>query len=679
MAKKIKVGVCTASMHQLSMHRMINQFCKEASNREYELHIYAPFSNMDQDSDNDRIQQNIYKFMKYDELEAIVFFADMVKNSKVQESIFKIAKNMDIPVIGVKASIEGIYNINYDVNSAIESIVEHLITEHNCKRINFISGVKGDGAFDLRCKAYQSVLNRYNIPFEEDRVLYGGFWSVPTTEALDQYFDNDINNKMPNAFVCANDAMAIATCKYLMEKGYRIPEDVKVTGIGGIRETEFFTPELTTAKYDPVTTSIHICNSLDDILRNGGSYPSTIRIPCEINYTESCGCLKKENRDREHDTITNLYSQLEKERAYRHDTNRIIVATNYDCVIETVLKSIPKYIAPTGISAYNMFLLGEFGPMIGILTKGMEEALPIINLGTLINRKSEELLKPITWKEYNNSIEPIAQITNHVMYIPIHSEKTMYGFMAVNYDYEKLSPEFLYDICVTINLCIDAISKRYNLDEANRQLSLVSEQTIQSLAELVEAKSEVTGLHVKRVSEYTRILARGMGYTEEEINTLRIASMMHDVGKINVPSEILEKPGKLNDTEFAIIKLHVTEGERLLEKSPGAIMEKARIIAKQHHEKWDGTGYLGMKGEQIDTAARIVALADVFDALVSRRPYKPALDIETAKKIIINDSGTHFDPEVVKCFIDNLDEFIKTLDSYVDEVVEPEVTIENIR
>ena len=115
-----------------------------------------------------------------------------------------------------------------------------------------------------------------------------------------------------------------------------------------------------------------------------------------------------------------------------------------------------------------------------------------------------------------------------------------------------------------------------------------------------------------------------MGYTPEEVDTIRIASMMHDIGKLNLPSSIIEKPGKLTDEEFEIIKTHVTEGEKLLHNCPGKIMEIARIIALQHHEKWNGKGYLGLKKTEIALESRIVALADVFDALVSKRPFKEA-------------------------------------------------------
>lgn len=663
MKTRRKIGVCTAIINQLSMHRMMNEFCREAYKRDFELHIFAPFSNLDHETNNDRVQQEVFNFLKYEKVDALVFFADMIKSAEIQHLIVETANSLMIPIIGVKSAIDGVYNINYDVNEAIERIVTHLIEAHGCSKINFISGNKGNVAFDYRLRAYSRILKKYDIEVEDRRILYGGFWWGPTREALDEYFSQ--GNDLPDAFVCANDAMAIATCKYLHEKGYVVPTDVKVTGIGGIRETEFFSPDLTTAKYDPRITSVCLCDILDNMLRKNIYPTETIRIPCEIEFTESCGCPSKD-KIVDNETVSEMFARLEMERDFRHDINGIIVATNDNAVIDTLLTTIPEYLEPVGVKSCGLYLSGKFGDMIDVPVSELEDKFPVILLGMYCDGINQKMIKPISIEEYNDSLSCIAGDDGHTMVIPIHSDKELFGLFAINYDADRLSPEFLYELCIIINLSVDAIYKRYKLDVANKELRLVSEETILSLAEIVEARSEVTGQHVKRVSEYTKILAEGLGLSEDETNMLRIASMMHDVGKINIPSEILEKPGKLTPEEFDVIKTHVIAGERLLEKSPGVIMQKACVIAKQHHEKWNGTGYLGIKGEDIDLAARIVALADVFDALVSKRPYKSAFDIEKAVSIITEDSGKHFDPAVVTCFLNNLDEFIKTKESYQD-------------
>lgn len=191
----------------------------------------------------------------------------------------------------------------------------------------------------------------------------------------------------------------------------------------------------------------------------------------------------------------------------------------------------------------------------------------------------------------------------------------------------------------------------------NQELYADQETILTSLSEIIESQSEHTGSHVKRVAEYTEILCRGLGYSEEEIWKISQASKMHDVGKIIVPLDILEKPGKLTAEEFAVIKQHTVHGEKMLESAPGELLQMAKIIAYEHHEKWDGTGYHGLKGEEIHPFARCVALADVFDALASKRPYKEPWPVEKIYEEVLSQKGRQFAPEVVDVFVEHFDEF----------------------
>ena len=178
-----------------------------------------------------------------------------------------------------------------------------------------------------------------------------------------------------------------------------------------------------------------------------------------------------------------------------------------------------------------------------------------------------------------------------------------------------------------------------------------------AFSEISENKSKLTGEHIKRVAEYTKILGRASGFDEEYVDKLATAAMMHDIGKLMISDEILDKPTKLTEEEYQIMKSHVLYGEALLEKCPGEIMHLARIIAKEHHERWDGKGYLGMKGDEISYISRIVSVCDVFDALTAERMYKKGWSLEDTYNEIITNSGKQFDPKVVKLFIQNFDKF----------------------
>ena len=220
-------------------------------------------------------------------------------------------------------------------------------------------------------------------------------------------------------------------------------------------------------------------------------------------------------------------------------------------------------------------------------------------------------------------------------------------------------------ICISITgklqRLISALAKKNN--------ELYEEQQIMvgSLSELVEAQSHETGMHVKRVAAYTEILCRAMGLSEEETWKISVASMMHDVGKICVPREILHKPGRLTEEEFQEIKKHVDYGHKLLENSPGEVMQIAACIAWEHHERYDGKGYQkNIDGENINLYARCVAVADVFDALVSKRCYKESWTPEQAREEILKQGGQQFDPKITALFDEHFDEFLKVMEDYPD-------------
>ena len=161
------------------------------------------------------------------------------------------------------------------------------------------------------------------------------------------------------------------------------------------------------------------------------------------------------------------------------------------------------------------------------------------------------------------------------------------------------------------------------------------------------------------MSNYSAIIARQMGLGEAMVENILYAAPMHDLGKIGIPDRVLLKPGKLDSEEWEIMKEHAIIGARILEGSEAEFIKLGEVIAMCHHEKWDGSGYpYNLKGEEIPLAARIVALADVFDALTSKRAYKEPFTLEKSLEIITEGKGTHFDPDVVNAFLSSLDEIL---------------------
>jgi len=199
------------------------------------------------------------------------------------------------------------------------------------------------------------------------------------------------------------------------------------------------------------------------------------------------------------------------------------------------------------------------------------------------------------------------------------------------------------------------------VDDRTKALQASQLRIIHHLGRAVEFKDNETGAHVIRMSHYARMLAQAYGGNEEWVNFIFQAAPMHDVGKIGISDAILLKPGKLTPEEWETMKLHTVYGGEILAEDDDPMLQIAKTIALTHHEKWDGSGYPnGLKGEEIPLEGRIVAIADVLDALMSKRPYKEAWTLEDSLAYIEENSGTHFDPDLVP--------ILKTLHSQIESI-----------
>jgi two-component system response regulator RpfG len=195
------------------------------------------------------------------------------------------------------------------------------------------------------------------------------------------------------------------------------------------------------------------------------------------------------------------------------------------------------------------------------------------------------------------------------------------------------------------------------IEQVKRDLRLREMDTLCRLAGAADHRDAVTGAHLKRMAKYSALIARGIGLSTDQVEAIELAAPMHDIGKIGIPDAIMQKNGQLNAGEVAVMQTHAQIGYEILKDSPSRFLQAAATIAQNHHEKFDGTGYpSGLKGKDIPLKARIVALADVFDALTSVRSYKDAWDWQKAVDYIVEQKGKHFDPDLVDVFVKHNDE-----------------------
>lgn len=209
------------------------------------------------------------------------------------------------------------------------------------------------------------------------------------------------------------------------------------------------------------------------------------------------------------------------------------------------------------------------------------------------------------------------------------------------------------------------------VDKATREIRERERDAIYRLTSAAEFRDPETGEHIQRMAHYSKHIAVNLGLSEEQQTLILEAAPMHDIGKVGIPDGILLKPGRLDAEEFDIMKQHTTIGHKILEDSPSKLLQIAAEIAYTHHEKFNGAGYpRGLVGEDIPLFGRIVAVADVFDALTSSRPYKPAWPLERATSLLRDESGKHFDPQCIDAFFENWDRVMEIREQFKDPGLE---------
>ncbi|MCT7605839.1 HD domain-containing protein [Aliarcobacter butzleri] len=293
------------------------------------------------------------------------------------------------------------------------------------------------------------------------------------------------------------------------------------------------------------------------------------------------------------------------------------------------------------------------------------------------------LLKQIEEKE-NELKNKVFDVINQNKIYSFEIEKKIAQLSADFINYTYFSVLFLlliigsfiiilgYKVYKNIGLSVDEIETKVQegleeIKNLNQEIENTQKEVVFTMGAIGESRSKETGNHVKRVAEYSKLLALYYGLDEKEAELLKQASPMHDIGKVAIPDAILNKPGRFDENEREIMNTHAALGYEMLKHSNRPLLKMAAIVANEHHEKWDGTGYpKGKSGEDIHIYGRITALADVFDALGSDRVYKKAWDDERIFNLFKEERGKHFDPKLVDIFFEHLDEFLKIRETFKD-------------
>ncbi|MGN1412063.1 MAG: GGDEF domain-containing protein [Oscillospiraceae bacterium] len=493
--KKI-IAFCTTMVHQETQKELLSAIYERAKQLGYHIIVINTFVDMYY-SEKDMYnyisavgESEIFKLINYDIVDGIIVASETFKKLDVLENLINTAKQHNVPIISIDKHIDGVYNIKYSYERAMEQIIRHIIEHHGCRRINFIAGIKGNSFSEERLNVYKNLLKEYDIPIEEERIGYGEFWFMPTEKVMDDFFNSSL--PFPEAIICSNDSMAITCCKKLNEKGYRVPEDVLVTGFDGITQEKYHIPRLTTAKQNNHRVGVVAVDILNEIF-NGENPEKEYTVYHEFIVAGSCGCNKTISTY-SNVALSELYNQLDNYKFYESDMQSMLSSmTTRDNIYDIIeILNIKGYAQNLYTDEMWVCLCEEFLNLDDNTPKQLEK--PYKNMKVFYHLKYNGY---VPMEDYFNASEMLPNLDEYLndeknrflIFSPIHFQESTIGYIVIS----TTSVDFNFDA---------------HLSFSNNLSKILS--IIQTRAKLKRAVSKLEDMNCKLEEMYVRDYLTGL-------------------------------------------------------------------------------------------------------------------------------------------------------------------------
>lgn len=301
------IGVCGARIFDQNAMWFLSELQKLGLKNGYYVIAFSASSESYEDTDETMGERHLFELARHVDFSSLVILTETLKNPKLIRQIVEIGKEKNVPVFSVDGVVEGCYNLTKNYKDGFEKIVRHVVEYHGVRHVNMLAGFKDNSFSEERVDVYKKVLAENGIPFEEERLGYGNFWDRPSREAVKGFLKN--NNPKPEAIICANDSMAITACSVLKEKGYKVPDDIIVTGFDGIQQGRYHTPIMATCEPDYQKPLEFIFGEIAKAEETGKIMPCDCGIDFVMIESQSCGCKPKIYYDR-NKVISTLYEDV---------------------------------------------------------------------------------------------------------------------------------------------------------------------------------------------------------------------------------------------------------------------------------------------------------------------------------------------------------------------------------
>ncbi|MCM1307519.1 MAG: GGDEF domain-containing protein [Butyrivibrio sp.] len=439
------IALCMTSFGDDYQVGILKKLCHDCEKNNVRIMVFTSVTNLSEGGVNDIGEAQIYSSFDVNRFDAIVVMSETFKQDMVLNKLVGGALQSGVPVISVDREIDGCINIVFDYGASFEKIVRHIVEFHKVRTLNFIAGFRNNAFSDERIGCFRRVLEENGLEFDERRVLYGDFWSQPTRDAIEEFMASGLS--MPDAFICANDVMAIECMRVLKGHGYKIPEDIIVTGYDGIELEKFYSPRLTTAEFDIDALGEAIFRSVHDSVE-GQKTEDKIVISYRHRIGESCGC-KAISTDNLEEELMKLKFDIDRRDQFVKDMyNMIARLCNYP-LMHYVFSLLTEYLDPVLLKEMwmcfnsdaldrNMDVSFEFDR-----TKqdhsGYTDTMrvPVHVIG---NRSQPE--EDFEQSDMLPDIGRILDENPYIMFVPIHLQGVTMGYMANTFDIDSFRFNF---------------------------------------------------------------------------------------------------------------------------------------------------------------------------------------------------------------------------------------------
>lgn len=565
------IAFCVSRFHNVEQAEMIHYVCHYCEQFHCKVMIFSTLTDLYYDDANDRGEKQIYSIFDVRSFDAVVIMAETFKKTNVDREIADRAIAAGVPVIAVNRRLEGCVNIDFSYEESFEQVVRHVVEKHGCKRINYIGGAPKNKFSEERLESYIRVLGENDIPFEIERTGYGYFWDWPALQVLERFKNSSLS--FPDAIICANDNMAIAVCEKLKEYGYRVPEDVIVSGFDGIALERYYNPRLTTAAFDwdkVFTTIFQTAIALSE----GMETERLIIIPYLFRVGSSCGCEGLPNGDATSELFRMVRNQGD-EAKYMQDTQNLVAKALTTEEIKSIFDKIGDYMEPIHFSECWFCLDSFFWEKMQNTTgqaseeyayNGLKDEITCIDEVVMNIHVSEENdyegEQRFACRELLPDMERVLQEQDYLLFVPMQMQGKMVGYVGLSFDEELFNPGMYNIFIMNMRHLLevywyrilqerlygrDALTGLYNRQGFNKE--------IQKLA----AKSDVYGNILSIVSldiDGLQKINEIYGQLEGD-QILKVAS--HAVAGVLRTGELAARVGS---DEFAIVSLNEYGGRR---------------------------------------------------------------------------------------------------------------------